>query len=79
MVNTLAIALNIELESSACTQQLPRDWREASDGQSFMVSQLGSRAWLKLGNDRGITVHRDRIDGLKTIDLDLPLLDPILN
>jgi len=71
MVNTLAIALAIESDRSL-QLQLQRLAR-ASDGQSFMVSQLRSRAWLKLGNDRGITVHRERVDGLKTIDLDLAL------
>jgi hypothetical protein len=38
-----------------------------------MVSQFRSRAWLKLGNDRRITVHSERIDGLKAVDLALAL------
>jgi hypothetical protein len=71
MVNTLAIALAIESDRSL-QLQLQRLAR-ASDGESFMVSQLRSRAWLKLGNDRRITVYRERVDGLKTIDLALAL------
>jgi len=38
-----------------------------------MVTQLGSLAWLKLENDRGVTIHRGRVDGLKTVDLALAL------
>ncbi len=71
MVNTLAIALAIESDRSLQVQL--RKLARASNGQSFMVSQLRSRAWLKLGNDRRITVHRERVDGLKTVDLDLAL------
>jgi len=71
MVNTLAIALAIESDRSLQVQL--QKLARASDGQSFMVSQLRSRAWLKLGNDRRITVHRERVDGLKTVDLDLAL------
>src|SRR5216683_7367490 len=71
MVNTLAIALAIESDRSLQVQL--QKLARASDGQSFMVSQLRSRAWLKLGNDRGITVHRERVDGWKTVDLDLAL------
>ena len=71
MVTTLAIALAIESDRSLQVQL--QKLAQASDGQSFMVSQLRSHAWLKLGNDRGITVHRERVDGLKTVDLDLAL------
>jgi len=71
MVNTLAIALAIESDRSLQVQL--QKLAQASAGQWFMVSQLRSGAWLKLGNDRGITVHRERVDGLKTIDLDLAL------
>src|SRR6516162_5241800 len=69
MVEALAIALAIESEGSLQAQL--RKLARASDGQAFMLSQLRSSAWLKLGNDRGITVHRERVDGVKTIDLDL--------
>jgi len=69
MVEALAIALAIESDGSLQAQL--RKLARASDGQAFMLSQLRSSAWLKLGNDRGITVHRERIDGVKTIDLDL--------
>ena len=71
MVTTLAIALAIESDRSLQVQL--QKLAQASDGQSFMVSQPRSRAWLNLGNDRGITVHRERVDGLKTVDLDLAL------
>ena len=71
MVNTLAIALAIESDRSLQVQL--QKLAQASADQWFMVSQLRSGAWLKLGNDRGITVHRERVDGLKTIDLDLAL------
>jgi len=71
MVNTLAIALAIESDRSLQVQL--QKLARASDGQSFMVSQLRSYAWLKLGNDRRITVHRERVDGLQTVDLDLAL------
>src|SRR6266853_1379584 len=71
MVNTLAIALAIESDRSLQVQL--QKLARASDGESFMVSQLRSRAWLKLGNDRRITVHRERVDGLKTVNLDLAL------
>ena len=71
MVKALAIALAIESDGSL--QARLRKLARASDGQPFMVTQLGSRAWLKLGNDRGITVHRERVNGLKTVDLDLAL------
>src|SRR5216684_6773690 len=68
MVNTLAITLAIESDRSLRVQL--QKLARASDGQSFMVSQFRSRAWLKLGNDRRITVHRERVDGWKTVDLD---------
>src|SRR6266481_9168485 len=71
MVKTLAIALAIESDRSLQVQL--QKLAQASDGQSFMVSQPRSRAWLNLGNDRGITVHRERVDGLKTVDLALAL------
>ena len=71
MVKTLAIALAIESDRSLQVQL--QKLARASDGQLFMVSQLRSHAWLKLGNDRGITVHRERVDGLKTVDLDVAL------
>src|SRR4029077_8588841 len=70
-VKTLAIALAIESDRSLQVQL--QKLAQASDGQSFIVSQPRSRAWLKLGNDRRITVHRERLDGLKTVDLDLAL------
>jgi hypothetical protein len=57
MVSTLATTLAIE--SDEFLQAQLRKLAGASDGQSFMVSQLQSRAWLKVGNDRGIIVHRD--------------------
>jgi hypothetical protein len=69
MVEALAIALAIESDGSLQAQL--RKLARASDARPFMVTQLGSRAWLKLGNDRGITVHRGRVDGLKTVDLAL--------
>jgi hypothetical protein len=71
MVNTLAIALAMESDRSLHSQL--QKLAQASDGQSFMVSQLRSPAWLKLGNDRRITVHRERVDGLKTVDLGVAL------
>src|ERR1700722_13425546 len=71
MVEALAIALAIESDGSLQAQL--RKLARASDGRPVMVKQLGSPAWLKLANDRGITVHRERVDGLKTIDLDLAL------
>src|SRR6266481_681284 len=71
MVKALAIALAIESDGSLQAQL--RKLARASDGRPFMVTQLGSRAWLKLENDRGITVHRGRVDGLKTVDLALAL------
>ncbi len=71
MVKALAIALAIESDGSLQAQL--RKLARASDGRPFMVTQLGSRAWLKLGNDRGVTVHRGRVDGLKTVDLALAL------
>jgi hypothetical protein len=71
MVNTLAITLAIESDRSLRVQL--QKLARASDGQSFMVSQFRSHAWLKLGNDRRITVHRERVDGLKTVDLALAL------
>jgi hypothetical protein len=71
MVEALAIALAIESDGSSQAQL--RKLARASDGRPFMVTQLGSPAWLKLGNDRGITVHRGRVDGLKTVDLALAL------
>src|SRR6516162_6314609 len=67
MVEALAIALAIE--SAGSFQAQLRKLARASDGRPFMVSQLGSRVWLKLGDDRGITVYRERVDGLKTVDL----------
>ena len=71
MVEALAIAL--ALESDGSLQAQLRRVAQASDGESFMVSQARSASWLKLGNDRGITVHRERADELKTVDLDLAL------
>jgi hypothetical protein len=71
MVNTLAIALAIESDRSVQVQL--RKLARVSEGQSFLVSQLRSRAWLTLGNERGVTVHRGRVDGLNTVDLDLAL------
>jgi len=46
MVNTLAIALAIESDRSLQVQL--QKLARASDGQSFMVSQLRSRAWPSL-------------------------------
>ena len=71
MVEALAIALAIESDGSSQAQL--RKLARASDGRPFMVSQLGSRVWLKLGDDRGTTVYRERVDGLKTVDLALAL------
>lgn len=71
MVSTFATALAIE--SDSFLQGRLRKLAGASNGQSFMVSLLQSRAWLKVGNDRGITVHREHVDGLKTVDIDVAL------
>src|SRR5260370_27088424 len=71
MVKALAIALAIESDGSLQAQL--RKLARASEGRAFMVTQLGSRPWLKLEDDRGITVHRGRVDGLKTVDLALAL------
>src|SRR5262245_33624144 len=71
MVEALAIALAIESDGSLQAQL--RNLARASDCRPFMVSQLGSRVWLKLGDDRGITVYRERVDVLKTVDLALAL------
>jgi hypothetical protein len=71
MVEALAIGLAIESDGSLQAQL--RKLTRASDGRPVMVKQLGSPAYMKLGNDRGITVHRERVDGLKTVDLDLAL------
>src|SRR5258708_24324867 len=71
MVKALAIAIAIESDGSLQAQL--RKLARASDGRPFMVTQLGSRAWLKLEDDRGITVHRGRVDGLKSVDLALAL------
>ena len=71
MVEALAIAL--ALESDGSLQAQLRKLARASDGQPFMVAQPGSHSWLKLGNDRRVTVHRERVDGFQSVDLDLAL------
>ena len=71
MVEALAIALAIESDSSVQAQL--RKLAQASDGQPFMVHHLRSPAWLKLDNDPRISVHRERLDGLATVDLALAL------
>ena len=38
-----------------------------------MVVPPGSGAWLKLDNDRRVTVHRKQLDGLASVDLALAL------
>src|SRR5260370_10639264 len=52
MVKALAIALDIESDDSLQAQL--RKLARASDGRPFMVTQIGSLAWLKLEDDRGI-------------------------
>jgi hypothetical protein len=69
MVEALAIALAIESDGSLQTQL--RKLARARDGQPFMVRPLRSPAWLRLGNDPRVTVHRERLDGLATVDLAL--------
>jgi hypothetical protein len=71
MVTALAIALAIKLDRTL--QEQLRTFARVSAGQPFLVSQLGSRAWLKLGNDPGLTVHREPLDGLAMVDFDLAL------
>lgn len=77
IVSALAVALVVGLDESLQGQL--RKLARVSDGQSFMVSQLGSRVWLKLGDGSGVTVHRKRLDELATVDFDLALAsDPNL-
>ena len=71
MVEALAIALAIESDGSL--QAGLRNLARASNGQPFMVRQLRSPVWLKLGNDPPVTVHRERLDRLATVDLALAL------
>jgi len=71
MVEALAIALAIE--SDASLQAQLRKLERVPDGEPFMVTPPRSGAWLKLDNDRRVTVHRERLDGLATVDLDLAL------
>src|SRR5260370_9509981 len=69
MVKALAIALAIESDGSLQAQL--RKLARASHGRPFMVTQLGSRAWLNLEDDRAITVHRELVERLKTFALPL--------
>ncbi len=71
MVEALAIALAIESDGSLQAQL--RKLERVPDGEPFMVTPLRSGAWLKLDNDRRVTVHRERLDGLATVDLALAL------
>ena len=69
MVEALAIALAVESDGSLRAQL--RKLAQGSDGQTFMVTQFGSGAWLKLGTDPRVTVYREWLDGLATFDLAL--------
>jgi hypothetical protein len=71
MVEALAIALAIESDGSLQAQL--RKLERVPDGEPFMVTPPRSGAWLKLDNDRRVTVHRERLDGLATVDLALAL------
>ena len=71
MVEALAIALAIESDGSLQAQL--RKLYQVPDGEPFMVTPPRSGAWLKLDNDRRVTVHRERLDGLATVDLALAL------
>src|SRR5258707_14445575 len=71
MVGALAIALAIESDGSLQAQL--RKLYQVPDGEPFMVTPPRSGAWLKLDNDRRVTVHRERLDGLATVDLALAL------
>jgi hypothetical protein len=71
MVTALTAALAIEQDRSLENQL--RLFARVTPGQTFMVSQLGSRACLNLGNGPGLTVHREPLDGLATVDFDLAL------
>lgn len=68
MATALAVALAIEQDRTL--RDHLRAFARVSDGRPFMVSQLGSRAWLKLGNGPSLTVHREPLDGLATVDFD---------
>jgi hypothetical protein len=71
MAKALAIALAIESDGSLQTQL--GKLAQARDRQPFMVRPLRSPAWLKIGSDPHVTVHRERLDGLATVDLALAL------
>jgi len=71
MVEALALALAIESDGSL--QAGLRNLAQASNGEPFMVRQFRSPVRLKLGNDPYVTVHRERLDGLVTVDLALAL------
>src|SRR5260370_13353135 len=71
MVEALVIALAIESDGSL--QAELRKLERVPDGEPFMVTPPRSGAWLKLDDDRRVTVHRERLDGLATVDLALAL------
>jgi len=71
MVEALAIALAIESDGSLQAQL--RKLARASDGQPFMVALPGTRSLLKLSDDPHVSVYRECLDGLATVDLALAL------